>query len=52
MSIVSEKEEKQFPSHTDIGMQVEAIVHGNAFFDKHQHNRETLNDLIPKYRAA
>jgi hypothetical protein len=46
MSIVSEKEEKNFPSHTNIGMEVEAIVHGNAFFDKHQHNRETLDDLI------
>ena len=46
MSIVSETEEKHFPSHTDIGMKVEAIVHGNAFFDKHQHTRETLDDLI------
>ena len=46
MSIVSEKAEKQFASHTEIGMQVEGIVHGNAFFDKHQHNRETLDDLI------
>jgi hypothetical protein len=46
MSIVSNTEEKRFPSHTDVGMQVEAIVHGNAFFDKRQHNRETLNDLI------
>ena len=46
MSIVSETAEKHFPSHTDIGMKVEAIVHGNAFFDKHQHNRETLDDLI------
>jgi hypothetical protein len=27
-------------------MEVEGIVHGNAFFDKHQHNRETLDDLI------
>lgn len=46
MSVVSEKEEKKFPSHTNIGMEVEAIVHGNALFDKHQHNRETLDDLI------
>ena len=46
MSIIYENAEKKFQSHTDIGMQVEAIVHGNAFFDKHQHNRETLNDLI------
>ena len=46
MSIVSGNAEKKFPSHTDIGMKVEAIVHGNAFFDKHQHNRETLDDLI------
>lgn len=46
MSIVSENAEKKFPSHTHIGMKVEAIVHGNAFFDKHQHNRETLDDLI------
>lgn len=46
MSIISENAEKKFPSHTEIGMQVEAIVHGNAFFDKHQHNRETLDDLI------
>jgi hypothetical protein len=46
MSVVSEKAEKHFPSHTDIGMEVEGIVHGNAFFDEHQHNRETLDDLI------
>ena len=46
MTIVSEKEEKEFPSHTTIGMVVEGLVHGNAFFDKHQHNRETLDDLI------
>lgn len=46
MSIVSEKAEKRFPSHTNIGMEVEGIVHSNAFFDKHQHNRETLDDLI------
>ena len=46
MSIVSEKAEKNFASHTEIGMEVEGIVHGNAFFDKHQHNRETLDDLI------
>ncbi len=38
--------EKNFPSHTNIGMEVEAIVHGNALFDPHQHNRETLDDLI------
>jgi len=37
MSIVSEKAEKQFPSHTEIGMKVEGLVHSNAFFDKHQH---------------
>jgi len=46
MSIISEKVEKHFPSHTDIGMEVEGIVHANAFFDEHQHNRETLDDLI------
>ena len=46
MSIVSEKAEKTFPSHTEIGMTVEAIVHGNALFDKHQHSRESLDDLI------
>jgi len=46
MTIVSEKEEKEFPSHTTIGMVVEGLVHGNAFFDKHQHNRETLDHLI------
>ena len=46
MSIVSDNIEKNFPSHTNIGMEVEAIVHGNALFDPHQHNRETLNDLI------
>ena len=46
MSIVSENAEKKVPSHTEICMKVEAIVHGNAFFDKHQHNRETLDDLI------
>ena len=46
MSIISENVEKHFPSHTDIGMEVEGIVHANAFFDKYQHNRETLDDLI------
>ena len=46
MSIVSEKAEKTFPSHTEIGMNVEAIVHGNALFDPHQHSRESLDDLI------
>ena len=46
MSIVSENEEKKFISHTEIGMTVEAIVHCNALFDPHQHNRETLDDLI------
>jgi hypothetical protein len=46
MSIVSEKAEKEFASHTTIGMVVEGLVHGNAFFDRHQHNRETLDDLI------
>ena len=46
MSVVSENAKKKFLSHTEIGMDVEGIVHGNAFFDKHQHNRETLDDLI------
>jgi len=46
MSIISEKVEKHFPSHADIGMEVEGIVHANAFFDEYQHNRETLDDLI------
>ena len=46
MSIVSENEEKKFISHTEIGMTVEAIVHSNALFDPHQHNRESLNNLI------
>ena len=45
-TVVSDNVKKNFPSHTDIGMEVEAIVHGNALFDKHQHNRETLDDLI------
>jgi len=46
MSIISENVEKHFPSHADIGMEVEGIVHANAFFDEYQHNRETLDDLI------
>ena len=46
MSIVSENEEKKFISHTEIGMTVEAIVHSIALFDPHQHNRESLNNLI------
>jgi uncharacterized protein YpbB len=46
MSIVSENEEKKFVSHTEIGMTVEGIVHSNALFDSHQHNRESLNNLI------
>lgn len=45
-TIVSDNAKKNFPSHTDIGMEVEAIVWGNALFDPHQHNRETLDDLI------
>ena len=45
-TIVSDNAEKNFPSHTNIGMEVEAIVHGNALFDPHQHNRESLNNLI------
>ena len=46
MSIVSEKAEKQFPSHTEIGMEVQGRVHCHGFFSQHQHNRETLDDLI------
>ena len=46
MSIVSENEEKKFVSHTEIGMEVEGIVHSNALFEQHQHNREALNNLI------
>ena len=45
-TIVSDNAEKNFPSHTNIGMEVEAIVHSNALFDPHQHNRETLDNLI------
>ena len=45
-TVVSDNAEKSFPSHTNIGMEVEAIVHGNALFDPHQHNRESLNNLI------
>lgn len=55
MTIVSEKAEKEFASHTTIGMVVEGLVHGNAFFDRHHHNRETLNQLILdliKYRDS
>ena len=52
MSIISEKVEKHFPSHTDIGMEVEGIVHANAFFDEYQHNRETLDDLIANLSKA
>ena len=46
MSIVSENEEKKFLTHTEIGMNVEAIVHSNALFDSHQHSRVSLNNLI------
>ena len=46
MSVISENEEKKFISHTEIGMTVEAIVHSNALFDSHQHNREALNNLV------
>ena len=46
MSIVSEKAEKQFPSHTEIGMEVQGRVHCHGFFSEHEHNRETLDDLI------
>ena len=46
MSIVSENAEKKFLTHTEIGMNVEAIVHGNALFDPHQHSRVSLDTLI------
>ena len=46
MSIVSENAEKKFLTHTEIGMNVEAIVHGNALFDPHQHSRVSLDNLI------
>lgn len=55
MSIVSEKAEKNFASHTEIGMEVEGIVHSNAMFDPHQHSRVSLNQLILdliKYRDS
>tara|TARA_B000000557_G_C20488914_1_gene322923 strand:+ start:281 stop:487 length:207 start_codon:yes stop_codon:yes gene_type:complete len=55
MSIVSDNAEKNFPSHTNIGMEVEAIVHSNAMFDPHQHSRVSLNQLILdliKYRDS
>ena len=45
-TIVSDNAEKTYPSHTNIGMEVEAIVHSNALFDPQQHNRETLDHLI------
>jgi hypothetical protein len=54
-TIVSDNAEKNFPSHTNIGMEVEAIVHGNALFDPHQHSRVSLNQLILdliKYRDS
>ena len=46
MSVVSENAEKKFLTHTEIGMNVEAIVHGNALFDPHQHSRVSLDKLI------
>ena len=46
MSIVSENVKKHFVGHKTIGFVVEGLVHGNAFSDGHQHNRETLDDLI------
>lgn len=55
MSIVSENAEKKFLTHTEIGMNVEAIVHSNALFDPHQHSRVSLNHLILdliKYRDS
>ena len=55
MSIVSENAEKKFLTHTEIGMNVEGIVHGNALFDPHQHSRISLNHLILdliKYRDS
>ena len=45
-TVVSDNAEKTYPSHTNIGMEVEAIVWSKALFDPHQHNRETLDDLI------
>mgnify|MGYP000028917183 FL=1 len=38
--------EKEYVSHTNIGMEIEAIVHGTGLFDPGRHNRENLDDLI------
>ena len=42
--------EKEYVSHTNIGMEIEAIVHGTGLFDlwhaAGRHNRENLDDLI------
>ena len=46
MSINLSINKKHFVGHKTIGILVEGLVHGNAFSDGHQHNRETLDDLI------
>ena len=46
MSINLSINKKHFVGHKTIGFVVEGLVHGNAFSDGHQHNRETLDDLI------
>ena len=46
MSINLSINKKHFVGHKTIGFVVEGLGHGNAFSDGHQHNRETLDDLI------